>query len=182
MHNYQEIDIIGHGTSGIIAKVKHLPTGEIRCMKRIDFSKPNFDTKEVMHEIEIIQKLDHPSIIKYYENFRDGKWFCIIMEFADNDDLETFLKYQKAPLPEDEILRIGCQILSAVSYIHSRGVVHRDLKPVNILLYKNGLIKIIDFGLSKFASDPLLQSQVGTPFYYSPEIVKRVPYLYEVDL
>jgi NIMA (never in mitosis gene a)-related kinase len=181
MEQYDQLDILGYGAFGVIIKVKHKETCEIRCMKKIDVNKLTQNKEAVKREVEIIQRLDHPNIIKYYEHFMDGKWFCIVMEYADDNDLEQYLKARKSLLNEDEILRIGCQIGAGLSYIHSQGIVHRDLKPGNILLCKNGLVKIGDFGLSKATTQSLLQTQVGTPAYFSPEVIDKVPYLYEVD-
>jgi serine/threonine protein kinase len=131
--------------------------------------------EEMRNEIEILKHLDHPNIVRIFESFEHKRQIYLVMEYCSGGDL-----YERCnPYTEEETAKIITKILSAVAYMHRRGVVHRDLKFENILFEnkrKNANIKIIDFGLSKvFKSDkyrklPVMTDFVGTLYTMAPEV------------
>mmetsp|Transcript_17317 Transcript_17317/g.25587 ORF Transcript_17317/g.25587 Transcript_17317/m.25587 type:complete len:732 (-) Transcript_17317:106-2301(-) len=128
--------------------------------------------RELKNEIEILKSLDHPHIVRPIETFLYRNQLFIVMELCSGGDL-----YSQDPYVEDEAARIISSILSAVSYMHSKNVVHRDLKYENILFASNSSrseIKLIDFGLSKkYLSDSGEMTEgVGTIYTMAPEVLK----------
>ena len=96
--------------------------------------------------------LDHPYVIKYIESYEDDRYMYLIMECVQNGDLFEYItkRYDDGmPLKETEVKAIMKMLLQGISHIHSNGVVHRDIKPDNVLINDKGEVKIIDFGLSK---------------------------------
>lgn len=176
--NYKIIQKIGSGSFGQVYKVKQLQTSQIRALKKIKLSNTSSaeHLKEIIKEIEIVSKLEHPNIIKLYEYSKDEKFIYIISELLTGGELyDQISKLQF--YSERKAAIIIEQLLSAVNYIHSVGVVHRDLKPENIMLEteKSGdlSIKIIDFGVSEFYIGEPLTTKVGTSYYIAPEVIRK---------
>eukprot|EP00934_Nitzschia_sp_Nitz4_P009415 Nitzschia sp. Nitz4//scaffold133_size116822//56256//65702//NITZ4_003807-RA/size116822-snap-gene-0.16-mRNA-1//-1//CDS//3329535396//9405//frame0 len=125
---------------------------------------------ELRNEIAILKKLDHPHIVRAIETFEHKKEIFIIMELCSGGDL-----YARDPYTEEQAARIVSSILSAVSYMHSKNIVHRDLKYENILFVNKSPtseIKLIDFGLSKRYGDSAMTEGVGTIYTMAPEVLK----------
>lgn len=129
-----------------------------------------------MREVDIFISLDHPNIVKLFENYQDEQFFHIVMEFCSGGELLEKIS-QLGSFTEDETRRIMAQSFSAVHYLHEKGIVHRDLKLENFLLENDqpdAAVKLIDFGLAK-RYDPVrknLRTIVGTPYYVAPEILE----------
>lgn len=129
----------------------------------------------LISEIQLLSKLDHPNIIKYYETYDDSKCFHIVMEPCEGGELlERIIR--KNLFCEKEAAEILFKITHAISHCHSRNIVHRDLKGENILFQTKSLnktdIKIIDFGLARKKNTINLHSIVGTPLYVAPEVLE----------
>ncbi|CAD8044646.1 unnamed protein product [Paramecium primaurelia] len=168
-------EMIGQGGFGKVYKVVHRQTGMIRAMKLILKSKlKKEDQEKLLEETSILMDIDHPNIVKLYEMYQDDNSYFLISEYCDGGELFEKIKFVQI-LTEKEIASYMKQILSAVSYCHSKGIVHRDLKPENILFdskNQGGALKIIDFGASaKLVNDEKLNKRIGTPFYVAPEVL-----------
>jgi len=128
---------------------------------------------EIQNEINILKRLDHPNIVKGYDSFNWGKKnVAIVMEHCEGGDL-----YSRTPYSERDASKIVSQILSAVHYMHSKGIMHRDIKYENILFEKtthDSKIKIIDFGLSKIKKEnnELNNDMAGTLYSMAPEVLE----------
>lgn len=123
-------------------------------------------------------EVDHPSIIKFYETYRDAVYFHIVMEYCEGGELFDMLERLKK-FPELDAAKIIKQILSALRHLHDKNVAHRDLKPENVIFEKKGgemNIKLIDFGLSKLLGQngKIMMTKLGTPYYVSPEVLEGV--------
>ena len=148
--------------------------------------------KQIYNEASIMKKLFHPNVILFKEVIIDKKldYFYIIMEYADDGDLNKKIKQQKNKkisekyFPEETIVKYFYQICQGINYIHSKNVIHRDIKSQNIFLTKNGSIKIGDFGIAKALSktNSNAMTVIGTPYYFSPEIINGEPYNYKTDI
>ena len=188
INNYNIIKRIGFGSSGLVYKVtrKDDPSNKIYILKQIPYSEPNLEetTKKAnsaRNEASILSKLSCKYIVKYYDSFIDSDFnLNIIMEYCDNGDLNTYIQNQKKLkkyLPENEIWNFFIQISLGLAYIHSKKILHRDLKPMNIFLTKKNEIKIGDLGVAKFLNNNSnAVTCIGTPYYLSPEICKEKPY------
>lgn len=133
-------------------------------------------------EIAILQQLDHPFIAKFFGVVEDSDYISIIMEHVPKGTLENYIvKY--GSLGNDVAQKFFVQLLCCVDYIHCQHVIHRDIKPDNVLLDTNYNIKLIDFGLSnKYSSQSPLKTRVGTPCYASPEIFRNTKYTKAADI
>jgi fused-like protein len=133
-------------------------------------------------EIEILKDLRHENIVLLLDTFETKTEFCLVTDFCQGELFEI-LEEDKS-LPEDVIRSIAQQLVSALFYLHSNRIIHRDMKPQNILISHNGVLKLCDFGFARAMSSNtlLLTSIKGTPLYMSPELVQEQPYNNTVDL
>ena len=171
--------ILGRGSFGIVYLVKHKELSRYFAMKVIKKTSKNKEEEEnLMNEINILRKLDHPNILKITDFYPLKTEYNIITEYCQEGELFDEIK---AHAPFNEILTAWYmrQILSAVSYCHSMNIIHRDLKPENILIVKrvkNGFhpIKIIDFGTAKvFQKEKSEHLLIGSAYYIAPEVLSR---------
>ncbi|KAJ1530420.1 hypothetical protein ONE63_005328 [Megalurothrips usitatus] len=174
---------IGQGSYGTVYKavVKH--TNEVVALKII--TKRQKTVKEIQNirqEFEIQRTLCHPNIIRMLDSFETEDDIMVVTEFAPQD-LSQILQ-QEGHLHEDEVKNIVCDLLSALYYLHYHRVLHRDLKPQNILVEANRTVKLCDFGFARSMSIDtyVLTSIKGTPLYMAPEIIKHCPYDHSADL
>lgn len=148
------------------------------------------ERKEAYIEAKILERLDHPNIIKFVEVFRSNKPYStlnIVMEYANNGDLQAIIKKQanlKKPFNESQVLDWFTQICLAIKHIHDKKILHRDLKSGNIFLTSDGKVKLGDFGIAKCLISTIDKAKtlVGTPYYLSPEIVQDKPYSFKSDV
>lgn len=146
------------------------------ALKKMSISRLN-------KEIELIKKLDHPNIVRFFDVIQYNTDIYIISEFCDGGDFSTLLK---TPLSESMTKFYFRQLVEGLRYLQANNIVHRDLKPKNILLTKidnTDILKIADFGFAcQFEQSVMLETLCGTPLYMAPEIVKRNKYTPQTDL
>ena len=165
--------IIGKGTFSIVQLGINKLTKEKVAIKIMQKNKiiNKEDLIRIQREIEMLSRLSHPNVIKIYKIKEDLKKFYIIMEYCENGELFNRI-VEKQRLSEDEAAYFYYQIICGLEYIHKNSIAHRDLKPENLLLSKDDILKIIDFGLSNYSSfNFLLGTPCGSPCYASPEMV-----------
>jgi len=125
-----------------------------------------------MREARVASDLDHPGIVKVLDAGEDGGLYYISMEFVEGIDLKTFVS-ENGPLSPRTALRMARQVAEALAYAHGRGLVHRDVKPANLLMARNGRVKLADFGLARLVKEDhevtVSGQVVGTPAFMSPE-------------
>ncbi len=189
---YKSIKILGEGASGQAMLVRsNFPNRNYYVMKTILIE--NFDKdkkKKTLEEVKIIQKLNHPNIIKFHEVFyakQPYETLNIIQEYADGGDLYEKIQEMKEKnknFSENQILDWFTEIALALNHMHSKHILHRDIKSQNIFLTKNNMIKLGDFGISKTLEYTLAKAMtiIGTPYYLSPEIIQNIPYSYKSDI
>ena len=137
------------------------------------------------NEISIFKQLHHLNLIQYINSFYHKEKLCIIMEYADDGDLSSKIKYNKANglmFTEHLIWDYLIQILYGLKYLHDNKIMHRDLKSANLFLMKDNTVKIGDLNVSKITQGGMAYTQTGTPFYASPEIWADKPYDYKCDI
>ncbi|XP_061230959.1 serine/threonine-protein kinase Nek11 [Neopsephotus bourkii] len=181
---------LGNGSFGSVYLVsdRRAKQGEeLKVLKAISVGdlKPN-ETVEANLEAQLLSKLDHPSIVRFYASFVERDGFCIITEYCEGGDLDFKIQEYKESgkiFTQRQILDWFIQLLLGVNYMHERWILHRDLKAKNIFL-KNNLLKIGDFGVSclLMGSCDLATTFTGTPYYMSPEALKHQGYNTKSDI
>ncbi|XP_061442535.1 serine/threonine-protein kinase Nek11 isoform X4 [Rhineura floridana] len=181
---------LGRGSFGTVYLVSDKKAKEeehLKVLKEISVGdvKPN-ETVEANLEAQLLSRLDHPAIVKFYTSFVEGESFCIITEYCEGRDLDFKIQeYREAGkvFPENQIVEWFIQLLLGVNYMHERRILHRDLTAKNIFL-KNNLLKIGDFGVSRLlmGSCDLATTFTGTPFYMSPEALQHQGYDMKSDI
>ena len=173
--NYLIEGTVGCGTFGKVKLGIHLPDKQKVAIKILDKSKmtEKDDHIRLEREFQILAKFNHPNLIMVTEIFESANHYYTVMELCEGGELFNYI-VKKKYLSEEESAFFYYQLISGLEYIHSLGIVHRDLKPENLLLTKDHILKIIDFGLSNFfkeGQDELLYTPCGSPCYSSPEMV-----------
>ena len=144
--------------------------------------KSEKDLRNLRQEIQILRNLRHENIIQMLDTFETKSEFCVVMEFAQGELFEIL--EDDRSLPEEEVRLIAKQLVRALHYLHENRIIHRDMKPQNILIGSNGNVKLCDFGFARAMScnTMMVTSIKGTPLYMAPEVVQEKPYNHTVDL
>ncbi|XP_050217966.1 serine/threonine-protein kinase RUNKEL [Mercurialis annua] len=172
MNHFHIYEAIGRGKYSTVYKGRKKKTIEYFAVKSVDKSQKT----KVLQEVRILHSLDNPNILKFCSWYETSAHLWLVLEYCVGGDLMTLLR-QDSKLPEDSIHDLARDLVRALQYLHSKGIIYCDLKPSNILLDENGRIKLCDFGLarklseiSKTSSSMLPQAKRGTPCYMAPEL------------
>eukprot|EP01129_Flabellula_baltica_P004138 TRINITY_DN1415_c0_g1_i1.p1 TRINITY_DN1415_c0_g1~~TRINITY_DN1415_c0_g1_i1.p1 ORF type:complete len:321 (+),score=69.13 TRINITY_DN1415_c0_g1_i1:263-1225(+) len=177
--NYDIIKKVGRGGYGAVYLAKSAVDDQLVAIKRTPH-KSSKEQRKNFQEIRLLQYCDHPNIIRFVRGTLYGEDMWIVNEFVDGGTLTTAII--KHNFTESEIVYITSRCASAIGFLHNVQVAHRDLKSGNIMLGKNGDVKIIDFGLCSDISQGKVVHMVGSPFWMPPEMIKREPHGLEIDI
>lgn len=183
MENYHILERIGEGSFGKVYRGRRKYSGLIVALKFVTKQgKSARDLENLRQEINILRRLNHCNIIAMMDSFETEGEFCMVTEYAQGELFQVL--EDEHSLPEEEIRTIAIQLIQALHVLHSNRIIHRDMKPQNILIGSKQQIKLCDFGFARaIAHDTsLLRSIKGTPLYMAPELVQEKPYNYTVDL
>jgi serine/threonine-protein kinase len=175
--DYKVIGICGSGGMGSVYKIEHLITKRVEAMKLLP-TGPDNELEQVQRferEIQVQARLHHPNIAALYNAIREGGSIALVMEFVEGEPLARLL--EPGPLPLKVAAEYAIQVLCALAYAHGEGVIHRDVAPGNIIITRDRVAKLTDFGLARAPMDRSLTTEgvpVGSPWYMSPEQVKGV--------
>lgn len=169
--------LIGVGGMANVYKGRDVRTGNQIAVKVL---KEEFlDNEELVrrfkNESKAISILNHPNIVKVYDVSVTDQLQYIVMEYIDGITLKEYLKQRNGALTWKEVVHFATQVLSALDHAHSKGIVHRDVKPQNIMLQADGSIKMMDFGIARFSraqSQTVSDKAIGSVHYISPEQAK----------
>ena len=179
MKFYKYGRLLGNGAFGKVNLSLHVLTGRLVAIKSINKTKLINERHKAKIQLEtsIMKSLSSSNyIVKIYETYQTKKHFCIVMEYICAGDLLSYIK-KRSKLNESIAKFIFKQIILSLQYIHSKNIVHRDIKLDNILIDLNNNIKICDFGVSKkISNNDKMFEQCGTPAYIAPEILKDKGY------
>ncbi|ORX94240.1 hypothetical protein K493DRAFT_352674 [Basidiobolus meristosporus CBS 931.73] len=183
---WQQGKFIGGGTFGSVYLAINLDSGDLMAVKEVRFTDSSSLTalhKSIKEEMCIMERLDHPNIVKYFglEVHRDKVY--IFMEYCQGGSLTSLLEHGR--IEDENVVKVyTLQMLHGLEYLHENSIVHRDVKPDNILLDHNGLIKFVDFGAAKVIAknqktmgratnnqQMKVNSLTGTPMYMAPEVI-----------
>jgi eukaryotic-like serine/threonine-protein kinase len=175
--DYEIVQILGAGGMGQVYKVRNVFSDRIEAMKVLlpNLGGDNELAERFQREIKVQAALDHPNIARLNTAQLVGNQLIMVMEYVEGQSVETLLRH--GPLPLQNALSCMVQVLDALAYAHARGVVHRDIKPPNIMLTPQGVAKLMDFGIARMEQDRRLTQTghaVGSLFYMSPEQIKGV--------
>lgn len=135
----------------------------------------------LFNEVVILRDYHHPNIVETYNSYLVNDELWVVMEYLEGGALTDIVTHSR--MDEEQIATVCKQVLKALAYLHSQGVIHRDIKSDSILLASDGRVKLSDFGFCAQVSQelPKRKSLVGTPYWMSPEVISRLLYGPEVD-
>jgi 5'-AMP-activated protein kinase, catalytic alpha subunit len=176
--HYRAGKMLGRGAFGKVNLGMHKLTRKLVAIKSInkEYLSEEKQRNKVMHEVNLLLKLRHESVVKLYETFQTSRHIMLVMELCAGGDLLNFVRKRKK-LDENIARVLFKQIIEGIGYIHSKKILHRDIKLDNILLDGKGRVKIADFGVSKTVQKgEVMKEQSGTPAYIAPEIIRDKGY------
>ncbi|XP_011503208.1 PREDICTED: serine/threonine-protein kinase fused [Ceratosolen solmsi marchali] len=183
MDKYELLKQVGEGSFGQVFKAKRKCDGATVAYKVTrKKGRSSKELKSLRRECEIQKDMHHPNIIQMLDSFETETKIVVVTEYVDKELYEILGKAGR--LSEDRAQVISCDLVSALHYLHSNRIVHRDMKPQNVLLDTNGVAKLCDFGFARLMSlgTHVLMSIKGTPLYMAPELIDELPYDHNVDL
>lgn len=173
MEKYEKLAKIGEGSYGVVFKCRNKDSGQVVAIKKFLESEDDPVIKKIaLREIRMLKQLKHNNLVNLLEVFRRKRKLHLVFEFCDHTVLNE-LEKNPIGVPEHMIKSIVWQILQAVNFCHKHKCIHRDVKPENILLTKQGVIKLCDFGFARILTRPGddYTDYVATRWYRAPELL-----------
>jgi serine/threonine-protein kinase len=178
---YVVVDRLGRGGNSIVFKARHrLVPGRFVALKTLNTRSLHNGAEALVRfrrEIEIVTRLDHPNVVRAHDVIETRTGLYLVLEFVEGSDLASLVR-QRGPLPIAEAVGYAVQAAHGLAYAHAQGVIHRDLKPGNLLRTNDGVVKLSDLGLARLTtceSDVDLTTKgmcLGTPEFMAPEQVE----------
>ena len=179
-NRYETQSVLGAGGMGVVLKVHDRQLDEpvaLKMLKGEVFSQDPAALERFKQEIKLARRITHRNVVRTYDYSEIDGYYCISMEYVKGITLKQLIK-QRGSIPLKIGIQIGKQLSSALDAAHEQSVVHRDIKPQNILLESTGDVKVMDFGIARLADMKGLTSTgtvMGTPDYMSPEQAQGLP-------
>ncbi|KAJ3075835.1 cyclin-dependent kinase 5 [Podochytrium sp. JEL0797] len=173
MEKYQKIEKLGEGTYGIVYKAQNRETDDIVALKRIRLENEDEGVPcTAIREISLLKELKHPNIVKLYDVIHTEKKLTLVFEFMDSD-LKKFMDSYGGDLDVPTNKHLMYQLMKGIAFCHEHRVLHRDLKPQNLLINKRLELKLADFGLARAFGIPVrsYSHEVVTLWYRAPDVL-----------
>ena len=183
---YEVCEKIGTGGMAIVYRAidKKLSRSVTLKVMRAEYASDEEFLKRFGVEARAAACISHQNLVNVYDVGSDGLVNYIVMEYIDGVTLKDLIK-KKAPFNNEETLGVAIQVATALEHAHKNGIIHRDIKPQNILITKEGIVKVTDFGIARAASEATLTSSgntMGSVHYFSPEQARGIYVDYKSDL
>ncbi|KAA0183507.1 Dual specificity mitogen-activated protein kinase kinase mek-2 [Fasciolopsis buskii] len=167
--DFEKIDELGKGNGGVVFKVRHTATGLIMAKKNIHLEIKPMVRSQIIRELQVLHDCNSPYIVCYYGAFFADGDISLCMEYMNGGSLDIVLRHA-GRIPEPIVAKILYSVLKGLLYLRQAlRIIHRDVKPSNILVKRNGEVKLCDFGVSGHLTDSMANSFVGTRSYMAPE-------------
>lgn len=179
--------LIGEGMNGQVRLAQDILTDETVAIKMVPRLGRENETQFLAREVQIILSVNHPNIVNTIDVFVTRRRIHFVMEYLAGGELFDFIA-ENTHFTETHAATVMCDLLNALSYLHSRGIAHRDVKLENLLCANSTWplnVKLADFGFANYvnsANEPVLSSFVGTPYYIAPEMLRSDPHGRPVDI
>ncbi|XP_075921087.1 cyclin-dependent kinase 5 isoform X1 [Petromyzon marinus] len=173
MQKYEKLEKIGEGTYGTVFKAKNRETHEIVALKRVRLDDDDEGVpSSALREICLLKELKHKNIVRLHDVLHSEKKLTLVFEFCDQD-LKKYFDSCNGDLDPEVVRSFMYQLLKGLAFCHSRNVLHRDLKPQNLLINRNGELKLADFGLARAFGIPVrcYSAEVVTLWYRPPDVL-----------
>jgi len=174
MDKYQKLQRIGEGTYGVVYKAKHKEHGTILALKRIRLESEDEGVPcTAIREISLLKELNHPNIVRLYDVIHTERKLTLVFEYLDQDLKKFIDSCVNGKMQPMQIKSFLYQLLRGVNYCHQHLILHRDLKPQNLLINEEGELKLADFGLARAFGIPVRSytHEVVTLWYRAPEVL-----------
>lgn len=180
--DFERISELGAGNGGVVTKVQHRPSGLIMARKLIHLEIKPAIRNQIIRELQVLHECNSPYIVGFYGAFYSDGEISICMEHMDGGSLDQVLKEAKR-IPEEILGKVSIAVLRGLAYLREKHqIMHRDVKPSNILVNSRGEIKLCDFGVSGQLIDSMANSFVGTRSYMAPERLQGTHYSVQSDI
>uniref|UniRef100_A0A8C1JSX0 Dual specificity mitogen-activated protein kinase kinase 1 n=2 Tax=Cyprinus carpio TaxID=7962 RepID=A0A8C1JSX0_CYPCA len=180
--DFEKICELGAGNGGVVFKVLHRPSGFIMARKLIHLEIKPAIRNQIIRELQVLHECNSPYIVGFYGAFYSDGEISICMENMDGGSLDQCLK-KAGKIPEQILGKVSIAVIKGLSYLREKHkIMHRDVKPSNILVNSRGEIKLCDFGVSGQLIDSMANSFVGTRSYMSPERLQGTHYSVQSDI
>ena len=173
MKDYEVLRKVGEGAFGTVLQARHRESGKVVALKKVRVRDVRELPLNALRELNALRRCDHPNVIKLLDSHTHGANLVFVLPFMPHS-LAWLLSERDGPLPERHAQTLGRMLLAGLIAIHAEGLLHRDIKPHNLLLSAGGVLRIADFGLALLApqeADGSISHAVATRWYRAPELL-----------